>query len=164
MEYISLTTWFTSPPGSVATKSKPFFYNRQTSTKQQQGQNRHLPRATTSYPICNHPYRILPKPSKTLLLWTDSLDLVAVPNCLRASESVHNGVLLAIAEIILRSGIDLRVCRINGKENIRAGMLSRFLLDEYSRKFPADCVRTFSPQDLLPARWREHFSSNWWIG
>lgn len=97
-------------------------------------------------------------PPRHLLIWTDSLDSVAVLDSLRASEPLHNGPLLAIADIILRSGIDLHVRHIEGKQNIRADMLSRLLLDEYTFKFPADRVRIFSPpRDLLPARWREHF-------
>jgi hypothetical protein len=100
----------------------------------------------------------LPKPPRRLLLFTDSLDSVAVFNSLRASEPVHNSVLLGVAELVLKSGIDLRVRHIEGKKNVRADMLSRCLLDEYHHHFPADRVRSFSPpRDLLPARWRECF-------
>jgi hypothetical protein len=99
-----------------------------------------------------------PSPPKRLLVYTDSLDAVGSLNSLRASESLHNGPLLAIAGIILNSGIDLRVRHIEGKTNIRADLLSRLLFEEYSLKFPSDRVRTFiPPRDLLPARWRECF-------
>jgi hypothetical protein len=98
------------------------------------------------------------KPPKRLLIYTDSLDLVAVLNTLRASESRHNSILLAIAEIIMKSGIDLRTHHIEGKQNIRADMLSWLMTNEYRYRFPADRVRTFSPpRDLLPARWRGSF-------
>jgi hypothetical protein len=98
------------------------------------------------------------QPPRRLLVWTDSLDSVAVLNSLCASESLHNAPLLAIAEVMLCSGMDLRVRHIEGKKNIRADMLSRLLLDEYHSKFPADRVRLFTPpRELLPARWRECF-------
>lgn len=97
-------------------------------------------------------------PPRRLLIFTDSLDSVAVLNSLRASETLHNSVLLAIAEIMMKTGIDLRVRHIEGRQNIRADMLSRLMLDEYLLRFPADRVRTFSPpRDLLPARWRESY-------
>ncbi|KAF8070248.1 hypothetical protein FPV67DRAFT_1668123 [Lyophyllum atratum] len=55
----------------------------------------------------------------------------------------------------LRTNIDIRVCHIPGKENVRADLLSHLMLDEYHRKFPADRVRLFTPpRELLPARWR----------
>ena len=98
------------------------------------------------------------KPPRRLLLWTDSLDAVGILNSLNASNALHNAPLSAISEVILASGLDLRVRHIPGKENIRADLLSRLLLDEYRRKFPADRVRVFTPpRDLLPARWRESF-------
>jgi hypothetical protein len=97
-------------------------------------------------------------PPRRLLLFTDSLDSVAIFNSLSASETLHNGPLLAVAKIILQSGIDLRVRHVEGKQNIRADLLSRLLLDEYRRLFPQDRVRTFTPpRELLPARWRECF-------
>jgi len=98
------------------------------------------------------------RPPKRLLVYTDSLDAVGSLNSLRAVESLHNGPLLAIAGIILNSGIDLRVRHIDGKKNIRADLLSRLLLKDYSLRFPSDRVRTFEPpRELLPARWRECF-------
>jgi hypothetical protein len=98
------------------------------------------------------------RPPQRVLLFTDSLDSVASLNSLRASESLHNGPLLGIAEVILRTGLDLRVRHIEGKKNIRADMLSRSLMDEYVKKFPSDRVRTFEPpRELLPARWRNCF-------
>jgi len=100
----------------------------------------------------------LPKPPCRLLLFTDSLDSVCVLNMLSASEAIHTAPLLGIAEIILYSGIDLRVQHIAGTKNIHADMLSRLLLHDYSRQFPSDRVRTLvPPRELLPARWRECF-------
>lgn len=97
-------------------------------------------------------------PPRRLLIYTDSLDSVAVLNSLRASEQLHNSILLAIAAIMMKTGIDLRVRHIEGKQNIRADMLSRLLFDEYHRLYPADRVRTFSPpRSLLPARWSESY-------
>ena len=64
---------------------------------------------------------------------------------MQASEPVHNSILLAVAELILKSGVDLRVRHIEGKKNVRADMLSRLLFDEYHHHFPADRIRTFSP-------------------
>jgi hypothetical protein len=97
-------------------------------------------------------------PPRRLLVFTDSLDSVAVLNSLRASEPLHNSILLAVAEIIMKTNIDLHIHHIEGKNNVRADMLSRLMLDEYHRCYPADRVRSFSPpRDLLPARWRESF-------
>ena len=97
-------------------------------------------------------------PPCQLLVFTDSLNSVAVLNTLRATEPLHNSILLAIAEIMIKTDIDLRVHHIEGKKNTRADMLSRMMLDEYHHRFPADRVHTFSPpRDLLSARWRESF-------
>ena len=97
-------------------------------------------------------------PPRRLLLLTDSLDSVGVLSSLSATEPIHNGVLLAIADVILCSGIDIRVRHIDGKSNIKADMLSRLLFDEFSRRFPTIRVRLFDPpRDLLPARWRQCF-------
>ena len=97
-------------------------------------------------------------PPKKLLLWTDSLDSVAAYSSLRASESIHNSVLLAIAGILLETGIDLRLRHIAGKDNIRADLLSRLMIDKYHQRFPSESVCRFSPpRELLPVRWRECF-------
>ena len=105
-----------------------------------------------------HHVASFPSPPHRLLIHTDSLDSVSVFNTLRVSEALHNGPLMAVAGIIIRSGIDLRIRHIPGKLNIRADLLSRLLLDEYRAKFPLDRVRLFSPpRDLLPARWRGCF-------
>jgi hypothetical protein len=98
------------------------------------------------------------RPPKKVLLWTDSLDSVAAYSSLRASESCHNHVLLALAGILLETGIDLRIRHIAGKDNIKADLLSRLMLDEFYRRFPSESVCLFSPpRELLPARWRECF-------
>jgi len=105
-----------------------------------------------------HHVASLPKPPRRLLLFTDSLDSVGVLNTLSTSEALHTAPLLGIAEIILCSGIDLRVQHIAGSKNVRADMLSRLLLDDYRRQYPSDRVRTLvPPRELLPARWRECF-------
>ena len=97
-------------------------------------------------------------PPKKVLLWTDSLDSVAAYSSLRASEPIHNSVLLALAGILLETGMDLRIRHIAGKDNIRADLLSRLMIDEFHRRFPSQSVCLFSPpRDLLPARWRECF-------
>jgi hypothetical protein len=98
------------------------------------------------------------QPPRRILLFTDSLDSVGAFNSLRTSETLHNGPLLAVAGIVLQSGVDIHVRHITGTENVRADMLSRLLFAEYKRKFPADRIRTFEPpRELLPARWRECF-------
>ncbi|CAA7265008.1 unnamed protein product [Cyclocybe aegerita] len=97
-------------------------------------------------------------PPRRILLFTDSLDAVGLLNLLAASEDQHNAPLLGIAEVILTSGVDLRVRHIPGKDNIRADMLSRLLLEDFHRRFPADRVQLFDPpRVLLPACWRECF-------
>jgi hypothetical protein len=100
----------------------------------------------------------LSNPPRRLLVYTDSLDSVGAFNSLRVSESVHNGPLLGAAQLILTSGMDLRVRHIQGKLNVRADMLSRLLVEEYHHAFPFDRVRVFTPpRELLPTRWRECF-------
>lgn len=97
-------------------------------------------------------------PPHHILIHTDSLDSVEVLSSLSARESSHNSILLAIAAIVLKTGIDIRVRHIAGKSNIRADLLSRFLLDDYKLQFPADRVRLLEPpRELLPAQWRESF-------
>jgi len=101
---------------------------------------------------------LLPAPPRRLLLFTDSLDSVGVLNSLSASEALHTAPLLAIAEIILYSGINLCVHHVQGSQNVRADMLSWLLLVDYSWQYPSDRVHTLvPPQELLPARWRECF-------
>ncbi|KAF7371914.1 DNA RNA polymerase [Mycena venus] len=71
----------------------------------------------------------LPHPPRRLLIWSDSFDSVLVLASLACSESIHNGVVLAIAQIILTSGIDLRAHHIAGKKNgALAGALEGMLL------------------------------------
>ncbi|KAJ3737623.1 hypothetical protein DFJ43DRAFT_968916, partial [Lentinula guzmanii] len=87
----------------------------------------------------------LPSPPKKVLLWSDSLDSVQAFNSLSVRNPAHNAPLLAAAGIILQSGIDLRVRHIPGKDNIAADLLSRLLLDDFRRQFPAYRVRPFDP-------------------
>lgn len=99
-----------------------------------------------------HHVAIFPHPPKKVLLWTDSLDSVAAYSSLRAAESMHNSVLLALAGVLLETGIDLRIRHIAGKENTKADLLSRLMIDEYYRRFPLESVCVFSPpKELLPA-------------
>ena len=105
-----------------------------------------------------HHIGLFRRPPKKVLLWTDSLDSVAAYSSLRAAESMHNSVLLALAGVLLETGMDLRIRHIAGKENIRADLLSRLMVDEYHRQFPYESVCLFSPpRELLPTRWRECF-------
>jgi hypothetical protein len=71
---------------------------------------------------------------------------------------MHNAPLLAIAKIVLNSGMDLQAQHIEGKKNIRTHSLSHLLLDDYQHKFPSDCIHFFTPpKELLAAQWRECF-------
>ena len=93
-----------------------------------------------------------------LLIFTDSLDSVAVLSSLRASEPLHNSVLLAIAKIMMKTGIDLRIHHIESKKNVKADMLSWLMFDKYHRHYPANHVCSFSPpRELLPVQWRQSF-------
>ena len=87
----------------------------------------------------------LPQPPHYLLIWTDSLDLVAVLNSLHTSKPLHNAPLLAIAGIIFKTGMDLWVQFIEGKLNTHADMLSHLLVDEYQRKILSNCIKHFTP-------------------
>jgi len=98
------------------------------------------------------------RPPRQVLIYTDSLNSVAVFNTLSTSQPFHNSVLLRVAEIILRSGLDLHIQHIEGKKNIWANLLSRLLVDDYHLKFPADRVCMFEHLcELLLAWWRESF-------
>ena len=105
-----------------------------------------------------HHVALFHHPPRKVLLWTDSLDSVAAYSSLRAAESIHNSVLLALAGILLETGMDLRIRHIAGKENTRADLLSRLMIDEFHHRFPSHRVCLFSPpRELLPTRWRECF-------
>jgi hypothetical protein len=56
-----------------------------------------------------HHAGLLPQPPCRILVWTDSLDSVAVLNSLHTTESVHKAPLLTIAEVIIQMGMDLQV-------------------------------------------------------
>ncbi|KAE9403286.1 hypothetical protein BT96DRAFT_801590, partial [Gymnopus androsaceus JB14] len=86
-----------------------------------------------------------PTPPRHILIHSDSLDSVEVPNSLSAREQSHNAILLAISAIVLKTGVDLRVRHIAGKKNIKADLLSRLLIEDYKLQFPSDCVRLFEP-------------------
>ena len=66
---------------------------------------------------------------------------------------------LRLASVILRTGIDLRVHHIKGKQNIRPDLLSWLLLEEFTSKFPSYCIHLFDPPRDL--RWRECFWAHW---
>ena len=105
-----------------------------------------------------HHVASFPTPPRRILVHSDSMDSVAVFNSLSASQSSHNAILLAIADIVLRTGIDVRVRHIPGVDNIKADLLSRLLFVDFSKQFPSYRVRTFQPpRELVPARWRECF-------
>ena len=65
-----------------------------------------------------HHVASFPSPPRRLLIHTDSLDSVAIFNSLCVSKALHNGPLMAIAGIIIESGLDLWVRHIPGTENI----------------------------------------------
>ena len=101
-------------------------------------------------------------PPKRILLFTNSLDAMAVFNSLHANEAIHNSPLLGVASIILCTRIDLWVRHMEGKQNIQADLLSRLLLEEFASKFPLYCIGLFDPpHDLLPAWLRECFWAHW---
>ena len=97
-------------------------------------------------------------PPRRLLVYSDSLDSVASLNSLSTSTEMHTAPLLALAKVILHSGIDLRVRHIDGVSNVRADLLSRMLLVDYRRAYPDDTIAVFEPPRLLlPERWRVSF-------
>jgi hypothetical protein len=97
-------------------------------------------------------------PPRKLLIWSDSLDSLGTLSSLQVKESLHNGPLLGVASLILKSGIDLHLRHIPGKLNVGADLLSCLAFDVFAIAFPSYCVRTFEPsQGLLPTQWREVF-------
>ncbi|KAJ3742266.1 hypothetical protein EV360DRAFT_25728, partial [Lentinula raphanica] len=87
----------------------------------------------------------LETPPRRVLLFSDSLDSVHTFSSLAVKNPLHNAPLLAVSGIILRTGIDLRVRHISGKDNIRADLLSRMLIDDFCIRFPSYRVREFDP-------------------
>lgn len=86
-----------------------------------------------------------------LLIYCNNLDTIYAFNSLSVSESIHNALLLATAQIILTSEIDVHVWHINGKDNIQADMTSHLMLKDYAREYPHNRIRSFSPLcELLP--------------
>ncbi|KAG5221505.1 RNase domain-containing protein [Salix suchowensis] len=69
--------------------------------------------------------------ASSLLIWSDSLDAVSVFSSLSPSNAMHNAPLRAAAEIIISTGIDLKVQHIAGTDNIRADLLSRRMFNDY---------------------------------
>jgi len=99
-----------------------------------------------------------PHPPSHLLIFTDNLDSVGVFNSLSASQLMHNGVILSVTQVILCSGIDLCVWHIEGKQNIKADLLSHLLFHEFHQKFPPIHICLFDPPcDLLLVQWRKSF-------
>jgi len=107
-----------------------------------------------------HHLACLSHPPRCLLLFTDSLDSVVVFDSLSAAEHLHNGVLLAMAKVILQSSIDLRVHHIRGKENIRADLLSHLLLTIIDSLKTAS---TLSPH-LENCCWHDGLNAFRWLG
>ncbi|KAJ8517701.1 hypothetical protein ONZ45_g5144 [Pleurotus djamor] len=97
-------------------------------------------------------------PPKRLLIYSDNLPSVDVLNTFATHQPLHNAPLRAIATILMTTGIDLKVRHIRGEHNVRADMLSRLMIDEYHRKFPADSISAFEPpRFLFTSRWSEIF-------
>ncbi|KAF5366749.1 hypothetical protein D9758_006543 [Tetrapyrgos nigripes] len=55
-----------------------------------------------------------PSPPKRVLIWSDSLNSVAAFDYLGTSEHIHTCVMLAVAGLVIRLGIDVRVRHIPG--------------------------------------------------
>lgn len=104
-----------------------------------------------------HYAALLQKPPERLVIYCDNLDAVQCFGTMRASDSMHNGPLLAAAQIFLSSGIDFRVRHIAGKDNTEADLVSRFMFDDFFQRFGKRVCTFEPPRYLLPARWRECF-------
>ena len=75
-----------------------------------------------------------------------------------ASGPQHAAILLAVADIVIRLRIELRVRHIAGKANTAADLLSRLLIDDFKLAFPWARVQSFQPPiELLSARWAKLF-------
>lgn len=82
-------------------------------------------------------------PPKKVLLWTDSLDSVAAYSSLRATDIIRS--FLPSPEFFFETGMDLRLCHIAGKDNIKADLLSRLMIDEFHHQFPSESICIISP-------------------
>ena len=94
-----------------------------------------------------------PVPNR-LAIHTDSLNSVQYFNTFRAQDKY--GVLIkAAAEMLLLSGVDLRVFHISGKNNVVANLLSQHLYTEAHSTSPSFKIHYFQPpQDVMGAGMR----------
>lgn len=90
--------------------------------------------------------RLTPKP-KRLIIYSDNTNAVAMFNSLRG-EGMNNGILILASELLMSSGIDLRVLWLRGSSNPIADALSRFKFELLPTHIS---VTEFKP----PERWIE---------
>ena len=89
--------------------------------------------------LTNHP--------RKLLIYTDSMNTVDMFNSMRADPG-YNTILMEAVEILLDTGISLRVFHIPGEENIVADALSRGLFDILRAQQPRLNIAHFQPPQL----------------
>lgn len=86
----------------------------------------------------------LPTPPRRLSIFTDSLNTVQMFDSLRAFGD-YNVLLRTACDILMDSGIDLRVWHVPGAENIIADALSRSLFHVLAQYVPDLSLYTFIP-------------------
>jgi len=88
---------------------------------------------------------------KCLLIYTDNMNTFDIFNSLAAAPP-YNRILMSAVDVIIGSGIDLRVVWIPGEENAVADALSRFKNHLLAVAYPRLRVEPFKPpQDGLGA-------------
>ncbi|KIM22103.1 hypothetical protein M408DRAFT_31617, partial [Serendipita vermifera MAFF 305830] len=84
---------------------------------------------------------------KRLLIYTDSMNTVAMFNSMRADPG-YNTILMEAVGALLDMGISLRVFHIPGEENVIADALSRSLFDVVRAQCPQLKIGIFQPPQL----------------
>lgn len=94
----------------------------------------------------------LPSPPRRLAIFSDSLNAVQIFSSFRA-RGKYAVIIMAAAESLMASSIDLRVFHIPGEDNIIADLLSRRLYSQALQHLPSLRILHFTPpQDVLGAR------------
>lgn len=85
---------------------------------------------------------------RRLAIFTDNLNTVQIFDSLRAS-APYNLILREACEILIQTGIDLRVCHVPGATNTVADALSRHLFALVRQYTPMITISTFSPPEYV---------------
>ncbi|EJD33090.1 hypothetical protein AURDEDRAFT_77217 [Auricularia subglabra TFB-10046 SS5] len=96
----------------------------------------------------------LPSPPRKLLIYTDNDNTVVMNNTFKCKRP-YNPILLCTADILISTGIQLRVLHIAGKDNIIADALSRWMNDKACAHAPGLQIFPFIPPRAALGGWEQ---------